>query len=229
MKWCAIIPARKGSKGIPGKNKVLVKNRELIRYTFEAALGSRKLEQIILSTDDQDLISLVKRDYPLIRVPFLRPAELASDSSKSVDVVLHALGYIEPVPEYIVLLQPTAPLRTSLDIDDAISRLEEHINEYDSLVSLCKVEEPHPYKMKRIVDGKVISLIEGTSSERPRQELPEVFRLNGAIYIASTNLIRERATLMGTTIPYVMPPERSLNIDTTADIRALEMILSAKF
>lgn len=221
MKWCGLIPARKGSKGIPQKNRVLVGGQELIRYTFEAATKSKRLEKVFLSTDDPEIIEIAKRDYPALDVPFVRPAHLSDDKSKSVDVALHLLDSISDEPQFLVLLQPTAPLRTAEDIDRAIELMEKNYPVFDSLASLCEVDEPHPYKMKVVKNGTIEPLIEGTSSEIARQELPTVYRLNGALYITEVTTLRSRKSFFGKSFPMVMDRARSINIDSPEDIELL--------
>ena len=154
-------------------------------------------------------------------MPFVRPADISDDKSKSVDVALHLLDSISEKPQFLVLLQPTAPLRSADDIDRAIELMEANYPQFDSLASLCEVDEPHPYKMKIVKDGMIEPLIEGTSSEIARQQLPPVYRLNGALYITEVATLRARKSFFGKSFPMVMDRERSINIDSPEDIELL--------
>lgn len=139
-KTLAIIPARGGSKGIPYKNIMNINGKPLIAYSIEAAKQSKYIDYILVSTDD-DKIKEVSLQYGA-SVPFLRPEEISNDTAKSIDVVIHGINYLKESGEefdYVVLLQPTSPLRTSQDIDEAIEILIK--NEKESLVSVCEVEE----------------------------------------------------------------------------------------
>lgn len=229
MKYVAIIPARGGSKGVPNKNIRLLAGKPLIAYAIETALTSNMFEDIIVSTDS-DKIADVALAYGAT-VPFMRPDYLATDRSRTIDAVIYTLDRLrdEFKSEYdaTVLLQPTAPLRNSDDISKSISLFEE--SKMPSLVSIAKLEEPHPYKLKKIVNGMVEPFLQGVNadSERPRQELPECYFLNGAIYITESTVVRKDRSFFGKeTSYYIMPNERSVNIDTEIDFKLAEVLIN---
>ena len=218
----ALIPARGGSKGLPGKNILPVGGRPLIDWTIAAARGSRFVDRVVLSSDDDAIIATARACG--CDVPFRRPAELATDTTPMIDVVLHAL---DALPEYqrVVLLQPTSPLRTSADIDAACEALDR--SDAPACVSVSPVEQS-PYWMYRLTDERRMQpLIDTGSQATRRQDLPEVFALNGAVYAARADWLRQQRTFVTSeTIAHVMPLERSIDIDTAADLEAFKRILA---
>lgn len=212
-KILALITARGGSKGLPRKNVLQAGGKPLIAWTIEAALNSRFVSEVILSSDDDEIIEVAKGLG--CKVPFRRPIHLASDTSTSIDVVLHAIGEV-PGFDYVVLLQPTSPLRTALDIDAAFEILErEHA---PSCVSVAEAEQS-PYWMFRLDERlKLHSLLPATSMAQRRQDLPTIYTLNGAIYIARIDWLREtRSFVTHETVAYVMNKRSSIDIDTLED------------
>lgn len=227
-----LIPARGGSKGVKDKNIVPVGGRPLISYTIEAARKSRLLGDCIVSTDSRAIAEISKEWGG--KVPFLRPAALATDEAGSIDVALHALDTYDPDGkyEYLFLLQPTSPFRNEEDIDRSIELAYTH--RAASVVSFTCEESRHPYYMyfvkswpgagerQRVVpafDYKV-----GT----PRQEFPAAAYRNGAVYLALVSYMREaRSFVSGDLVPYFMPAERSLNIDGELDVKYAEFLISS--
>jgi CMP-N-acetylneuraminic acid synthetase len=222
----AVITARGGSKGIPQKNLCAILGKPLIAFTIEAALQAKTLTRTIVSTDDQT-IAQVSEQYGA-EVPFSRPQHLASDTATSKAVLQHAVTYLKENENYsadiIVCLQPTSPLRTAEDIDQAVNLCLQ--SGADSVVSLCQVKH-HPYWMKKIVDGRIYPLIlEDEQNYTRRQDLPPVYQLNGALYVTRTKALFEENRILGEfTIPYIMPQERSIDIDSQTDLRIAEYIL----
>lgn len=228
-KILAVITARGGSKGIPQKNIKVLLGKPLIAYSIQTALQSKTLTKIIVSTDDET-IAHVSKQYGA-DVPFLRPKYLASDTATSLSVLQHAVSYLEEKEDFsadiIVCLQPTSPLRSVEDIDQAVTLCLS--SGADSVVSLCQVEH-HPYWMKKLVAGSVYPLMEIDDEEYPRrQDLPPVYQLNGAIYVTRRKVLLEEESLLGKhTLPYIMPQERSIDIDTPIDFKIAEIILSGE-
>ncbi len=225
----ALIPARGGSVGIPGKNLVSLAGKPLIAYAAEVARAAEIFQDIVVTTDSED-IARVASQYGA-RVPFLRPRDLATSAAPVFPAVLHALDWLaeheERHFEVVMLLQPTSPLRTPDDLRRAMTLLREH-PEADSVVSVCRVEEPHPFKLLKLQDGYVSPFIEweGDFYYGPRQSLPEVFARNGAIYLSRTSSMRRHGTLLGPRpLAYEMPPERSVNIDSHLDLLFAETLL----
>jgi CMP-N-acetylneuraminic acid synthetase len=228
-KTLAVITARGGSKGIPQKNVKVLLGKPLIAYSIQAALQSRTLTKIIVSTDDET-IAHVSEQYGA-EVPFLRPKHLASDNATSLSVLQHAVRYLEEkecfLADIIVCLQPTSPLRSAEDIDQAVTLCSS--SGADSVVSLCQVEY-HPYWMKKVVAGSVYPFMEIDDEKyHRRQDLPPVYQLNGAIYVTRRKVLLEEERLLGKhTLPYIMPQERSIDIDTPIDFKIAELILSGE-
>lgn len=225
-----VIPARGGSKGVPRKNLIHLLNKPLIEYTIKEALDSHHLDKVIVSTDDEEIAEISKSLGA--EVPFVRPAELATDSALSIDVVIHALKTMGELDQkkyqIIVMLQPTTPFRTSNDIDNGIELLLR--GGVDSVISVVNVGAHHPLRMKRIIhDGWLINYIEqGKEDMRPRQELPPVYIRNGSLYITWRNVILSGSFVGTNCKAYIMPPERSVNIDTKFDIILAEYLLKER-
>jgi CMP-N,N'-diacetyllegionaminic acid synthase len=226
IKSVGLITARGGSKSIPQKNVKLLAGKPLIAWTIEAALRSRLLDRVIVSTDDEE-IARVARECGA-DVPFMRPAELAQDDSPHLDVIRHALDWLETESktelDYLMLLQPTSPLRTTEDIDAAIALAADV--DADAVVSVCQTHD-HPYLSKQVTpDGRLLDFVEKPRGYLARQKLPPAFALNGAIYLVRRNVLRERDDwYTDRTFAYIMPPERSLDIDTPWDLHLVELIL----
>jgi CMP-N,N'-diacetyllegionaminic acid synthase len=204
MDAIGLITARGGSKGIPRKNVRPLAGKPLIAWSIEAALASR-LSHVVVSTDDEE-IAEVSRSHGA-EVPFLRPAALAGDTSPHVDVVLHALDWCADgsgrEPEWLMLLQPTAPARTAEDIDAALDLAES--SGASAVVSVVETAH-HPYIAKRMDEaGRLSDFLEVDLPYRRRQDFPPCYVLNGAIY--------------------VMPEERSLDVDTPWDFHVADLIV----
>ena len=221
----AIIPARSGSKGIPNKNIYKLIGRPLIDYTIKAALESNCFERVIVSTDCKKIAKIAEECGA--EVPFLRPESLAGDTAKSIDAVLDVLDRLADKYQTCCLLQPTAPLRSAEDIQAAIQSFES--SGKDALVSVSRFEEPHPYKLKIIEAGNLKPFINGKESEVPRQLLPQCYCLNGAIYLNKVKFLEENRTFFAKeTEAFLMPEERSVNIDTKLDLILAEVLLKSR-
>lgn len=218
----AIIPARGGSKGLPGKNIRMVGGRPLLAWTIAAAQGARSIDHVVLTSDDMATMAVARSLG--CDVPFQRPDALSTDTATSVDVVLHAL---EAVPGFdtVVLLQPTSPLRSAGDIDAAFEQFER--TGAESCVSVSPVEQS-PYWMYFVAsDHSLAPVLPSPVAMTRRQELPPVFALNGAIYIVDVAALRRtRSFVSPRTVAYIMPPSRSLDIDTAADLAEFSAAVS---
>jgi len=221
-----LITARGGSKSIPQKNIKMLAGKPLIAWTIEVALQCKYLSRIIVSTDDEK-IAEVARQWGA-EVPFIRPAELARDDSSSISAVLHAIHWLEEkegfCPEYIMQLQPTSPFRTAEDISRAIELAKDR--HAVAVVSVCEAER-HPYLCKRILDdGTLADFMKTDINYLRRQDFPPAYALNGAIYLNQRGaLLRDQTDLPEGTVAYVMPQERSIDIDTPWDWHLAELIL----
>lgn len=213
----ALIPARGGSKGLPGKNVRNFCGKPLIAWTIEASLACPNIDRVVLSSDDEEIMS-VARAYGC-EVPFRRDASLAEDSSSTVDVVIDALDRC-PEAVTVVLLQPTSPLRTSEDISTALFLYQQ--SGAKSCVSVCEAAQS-PYWMFSISNqDTLVPIIQDAVAHR-RQELQTAYALNGAIYIADTEWLRTSRSFIDTkTIALVMPQSRSIDIDTLEDFELAE-------
>jgi CMP-N,N'-diacetyllegionaminic acid synthase len=222
----AIIPARGGSKSIPNKNIALVGGEPLLHWTISAARKSRHLSRTIVSTDD-DAITAVARQHGA-NVPFKRPASLARDDTPGIDPILHALSWFDQQeryhPDWVMMLQPTSPLRTTADIDGAITIMQKQ--KADGVVSVMPVDH-HPYWMKEVdADGRMRNFISIDPPILRRQDLPPLYALNGAIYLAKRELLlREKSWYTANTFAYIMPTSRSLDVDTPWDLEVADLLL----
>lgn len=226
IKVLAVIPARGGSKGIPYKNLKKIAGLTLVEHAVRVALNCPLVYKTILSTDDPKIAKAGKRAGA--EIPFLRPRRLAGDKSRTIDAVLHLLKNIKDEPEIILLLQPTAPVRSSKQASEALNLL---INDEDAdaVVSVVSLNEPHPLKTKTIEDGRLKPYFPGADSQVPRQLLSKAYKLNGAIYAVKRNaLLKEKSFLPKETIPYVMPAETGINIDSPFDLIILKSLVKVK-
>jgi len=216
----ALITARGGSKGIPRKNIKAIAGKPLICWTIEAALRSSLLNAVVVSTDDLEIAELARQAGA--QVPFMRPAELAQDQTPGLDPVLHAL---DQLPQYdsVLLLQPTSPLRTTDDIDGCLNLVMRE--KAQSVVSVSETET-HPYWTYRLnADQTMVRLLDVAPVAR-RQDLPAFFSLNGAMYFAEANWLRNSRSFVGAeTLAYVMSKEHSVDLDTPLDWKFAELLL----
>jgi CMP-N,N'-diacetyllegionaminic acid synthase len=220
MTLLALIPARGGSKGIPRKNIRPFCGKPLLQWSIDSALGSACVDQVVVSTDDPEIAQLARACGA--EVPFLRPAELASDTAPGIAPVLHAIEQLAQVTD-VLLLQPTSPLRTSTDIQ-AIAALRQQAGR-ESAVSLTPSGN-HPAWMYSLSQDQQLEPLLQLDGVHCRQQLPPAYVLNGALYLASrTFLLREQAFIAPETVGYVMPAERSVDIDTPLDWQWAEFLM----
>ena len=223
----AVIPARGGSKAVPRKNLVRVGGRPLLEWTLAAARAAMCIDRVIVSTDDEEIAAVARAGGA--DVPFLRPAELARDDSAGADVVLHATAWLKEhqgyLPEYVVTLQPTSPLRTANDVDAAVGLARAH--DAHSVISVSPAAQS-PYWMVRVdADLQVHEFLPGDPPTR--QQLPPLYVINGAVYVTETaHLLQTRALYGAGTLAYVMPEERSLDLDTEWDMQLADLVLGAR-
>tara|TARA_A200000113_G_C8811519_1_gene337382 strand:+ start:104 stop:802 length:699 start_codon:yes stop_codon:yes gene_type:complete len=227
-KILGIILARGGSKGIKDKNIVKFGNKPLIKWTFDAAKKSKKISKLILSTDSKKIASLARKNK--IEVPFLRPKKFASDKSKSIDAIEHAINFFKKQKvffDYIVLLEPTSPLRTTLDIDKSINLIIK--NKADSLVSICRVDEINPSFLFKKKNKRLQPLEKKISNHLRRQDVEPIYFLEGTIYISKTNvLFKKRSFCHSNTIGFEVPKWKSLEIDDKTDLEIGKSILKQR-
>lgn len=214
MKPLVVIPARGGSKGVLRKNIKLLNNKPLIEYTIEAARGVFKDEQICVSTDDLEIKSVVESLG--LKVPFIRPDKLASDTAGMYEVLLHAVEFYENggyFPDTLILLQATSPFRTAAHIKKAINIYDKNC---DMVVSVKETKSNPYYILKEEKDGWLINSKEGNFSRR--QDCPKVYELNGAIYVINIQSLKaQRLNTMKKIRKYEMDDDSSIDIDDYYD------------
>lgn len=226
----AIVPARGGSKGLPGKNIKNLCGKPLIAYTLEAALKSKEIERVIVSTDSQEIASIAKQ-YGA-EVPFLRPACLAEDESSAVDVYLHAVEYLmnlsgQSIPKFAVLL-PTVPLRDENEIDAAVRMFKE--KDATTLISVVEADVPVSWYYCMDETGTVRNAgFDTINVMRNRQKNSKYYIPNGAIYILDYQLLKkERTYYSKNTLGYTMSKEKSVDIDTIDDFEYAEHLMQKR-
>ena len=228
-KILALIPARGGSKGLPKKNIKPFAGKPLIGWTIEAGKYSKYIDSVIVSTED-NCIATIASQYDA-EIPFIRPSELSTDDAKSIDVILHALNWLNQnneVFEILILLQPTSPLRTSMDIDCAIEFFFE--KNAKALISVSEVEHSPLWCNSLPEDLNMSSFLKDEVLNRNRQELPLYYRINGAIYMANTDYLQREKSFFGTqTYAYIMPKEKSIDIDCEIDFKIAEFLKRKNF
>lgn len=222
----AIIPARGGSKGLPGKNIRLMNGKPLIAYAVEEALKAKHIDRVIISTDDEE-IARIAVEYGA-ELPFMRPAELASDTAMAVDNYIYTIGRLEkesgkPIDAFVVL-QPTSPLRIAEDIDGAVELFEE--KNADSVISYC--QEAHPVTWHKFLDeeGRFVDIFDSNINNRQDNRIS--YYPNGAVYVFRTSVIRERKYYTDKSFAYIMPRSRSIDIDYMEDFEYAEFLLSRR-
>lgn len=217
----AIIPARGGSKGIPEKNIKELANKPLIAWTIEEARKSKYIDRLILSSDDTKIINTARTWG--CEIPFVRPAELAQDNTPGIEPVKHAIKTLPEKYDYICLLQPTSPLRKASDIDGCIEKCIE--NKSDTCVSVTRADQ-HPYWMYVIHEDDILKPLFADKHFFRRQDLPEIFILNGAVYCAKTRFILDSSSFISQdTVAYLMDSESSIDIDNEFEFKLAEYML----
>jgi len=228
MNILAIVPARGGSKGIPGKNIKLLYGKPLIAYSIESAFKSQLINRIIVSTDYVRIAEISKNYNSEV---IIRPNEISRDDSLTVDTISHVLNTLKKegyFPDIVVLLQPTSPLRTPKDVDNAINLFIKNKDKCDSVVSVCEFEHS-PYWALKIKNDYLTPIFSQEYLRKRRQELPISYIPNGAIFVSSPDKIRKyKSFYCPKTIPYIMPFDRSIDIDSALDFKLVELLLEEK-
>lgn len=225
MKILAIIPARGGSKRLPNKNVLDLNGKPLIKWTIEAALGCNEIDTVMVSTDSSNIADIAIQAGA--EVPYLRSAELSSDTASSSDVVLNVINYYESIGnefDVVILLQPTSPLRTTNDIKNAIKLFEE--KKANSIVSVTECEHSPLWCNTLQPNLKMDNFIPDGLKNIRSQDLPKYFRLNGAIYLVNVKKFIEAKTfILNNTYALMMPQINSVDIDSLLDFKYAEIIM----
>lgn len=228
LRILAVVPARGGSKGVPRKNLREVGGKPLIAWTLETARQAAHLfADVVVSTDDPEIAALAAElGFP---APFLRPAELAGDRAPTLPVMQHAVRFLEEKAgqryHWVCLLQPTAPLRSAVDLEAAVALAA--AGDCDSVIGVTRVEAHHPILMKRIEGDRLLPYSLEEKEGTRRQDLqPPAYMRNGAVYLTRRDVIVDRNSIWGDTIrPLIMPGERSHSIDTEIDLKLADLLL----
>jgi CMP-N,N'-diacetyllegionaminic acid synthase len=225
-KVLAIVPARGGSKGVPRKNVRIVGDRPLIAWTIGSALTSKTVDQVILSSDDIEIID-VARQWGC-DIPFTRPPELATDAASMLDVIHHAADICGDGFEWIVLLQPTSPLRSAEDIDATVAACMQA--GAPAAVTVTPTDKSPFWMYFRGESGLMTPIMNDPRNlSYRRQDLPPTYALNGAVYVARRDWLKGRSSFLSPeTICHVMPRERSIDVDTEYDFSMLKAYLSVR-
>jgi CMP-N-acetylneuraminic acid synthetase len=219
LRILGLIPARGGSKGIPDKNLRFLGGKSLVQRAWEAATGSGVVDRVILSTDS---VEIAKCGQSLgIEVPFLRPPELAKDETPMVDVIRHMIEFLRKtneVPDAIMLLQPTAPLRQPEHLRAATELLVPE--DVDSVVSVAEIPQhyaPH-YAMKVSTQGLLTHYLPGSINIKRRQDVPKAYSRNGTVYLFRVLSFEKYQDIYGSkSVPLLIPDEETINLDTMED------------
>ena len=221
--FLAIIPARGGSKRLPRKNVLDLCGKPLIAYTIEAALKSKYINKVIVSSDDEEILNISSNFGADI---LKRPYELANDTATTFDSIKHTIDNFEKY-DYIVLLQPTSPLRNEKHIDEAMELLEK--KKADTIVSVCEMEHSPLWSNTLPKDRNMNNFLKDEILNKRSQDLEKFYRLNGAIYICKTEkLLEEKSFFLKENIfAYIMDREYSIDIDEEIDFKMAEVILKS--
>lgn len=222
----AIIPARAGSKGLPKKNTKPLNGLPLIGHTIVEASKSQHISDIIVSTDSREIADIAIKIGA--QVPFLRPNELAQDNSKAIDVYIYTIDRLNNEFGYkihnFIVLQPTSPLRSFSDIDAAIDKFQQY--QADSIISVTEASHPPAWAKKIRKDETLEDYFPHKSSNRNRQEIEKAYMPNGAIFIFNASKLKaEYRYYFEKTYPFIMPAERSIDIDTELDFNIVEYLM----
>lgn len=228
-KILALIPARGGSKGLPGKNIRMLADKPLIAWSIECARRCTYLDYVLVSTDDKKIADVARKFKA--EVPFLRPAEYAQDNSPTIDVITHAMDFVSNTLgqqfELVLLLQPTSPLRSTEDIQEALKLLSD--KRARAIVSVCEMEHPPLWSNVLPPDKCMKDFLRPEVKNTRRQDYPTYYRLNGAIFLGDWDYIKANRGFLGEdTYAYVMPRDRSFDIDNELDLSIVEAIIKKR-
>lgn len=232
MRVLGLVPARRGSKGLPLKNIRPLQGKPLLAWPIEAARASRYVDRVVVSTDDAEFAALAQAAGA--DVPFLRPSELASDTAPSIGVILHALDALEAAGDsygYLALLEPTSPLTGAEDIDAALEALVEKRAVADAIVGVTALVSNHPaFAVRLDARGMMRPYTAASFDLLPRrQDIEPLYSLDGSLYISSVEAIRrERGFCHDRTLSYLTPRWKSLEVDDLIDFICIEAILAQR-
>ena len=229
-KILAIIPARKGSKGLKNKNIKRFAGKPLIHWSIKSAKKSKYINKIIVSTDSKKIRKYCKSMK--VDVPFLRPKKISKDNSKSIEFILHALNFLKKRKElfdYLILLQPTSPLTTNEDIDKALLKLHNKRNKADSIVGVSENTHHHPSFNVKVNKSSFIKPLEKKFSNSRRQDLTKLYSYDGSIFISKIDKLIEKKTFYHSrTLAFISKKWKSIDIDDIVDFIVAEALFKKK-
>lgn len=228
-KILAIIPARGGSKGLPGKNIRELRGKPLIAWSIEHAQKSQYVDDVYVSTDSKDIAEVAERFG--VTVPELRPEYLARDAAPSSEFILHTLDLLKGRGreyDYFILLEPTSPLRDVEDVDKSIAMLVDH-PESESIVGVAMSGTIHPAFMMTVGEDGFLKPLDNGRHDVRRQDLPKVYFFEGSVYVSSVDAYLKKKTFYhDKTLPYIVPEWKSHEVDDIVDFRIIETIMAMK-
>jgi CMP-N,N'-diacetyllegionaminic acid synthase len=222
--FLAIIPARGGSKRLPRKNVLDLAGKPLIAWTIEAGKNSSYIDKVVVTSDDEEIMQIASN---LGADVIERPAELASDTATTFDAIKHAIENTSGHFDYVVVLQPTSPLRNSMHVDEAIELLFE--KQADAIISICETEHSPLWSNTLPEDGSLKNFLPDEIKNKRSQDLPKYYRLNGAIYLCKVNrLLSEKSLFLSDRINgYVMSIKNSIDIDVDTDFELAKILIQS--
>lgn len=220
-----VIPARGGSKGLPGKNILPLAGKPLIAWSIEAAFACSEVDRVIVSSDDAQIMATARALG--CEVPFVRPATLASDNASGIDVILHALETLPEHYDWVVVLQPTSPLRLAADVRTCLEMCLSH----NAPACVTVVPTKSPFWSYFLAEDHTMTPVLGKdNTQKGRQQLPQAYTLNGAVYVVRSDWFRKnRVFVCPETCAYVMPVERSVDVDTALDFKLASLLLEERY
>lgn len=227
-KIIAVIPARGGSKRLPRKNILELSGKPLIAWAIEAAFKSKYIDEVMVSTDDIEIADIARK-YKAV-VPFLRPEEISNDKATTFDAVKHVINFYKKELnnsfDFVLLLQPTSPLRSQIHIDEAIELLEK--KNAETIISVCESEHPLAWYNSLPHDNNMSSFVKNMMRKEKNLDLKKSYRINGAIYISNIKkLLQKKSFFISDRIfAYIMEKEASVDIDDMFDFKFAQFILS---
>ena len=226
QKVLAIIPARAGSKRIKNKNKLKLAGKELVRYAIESTISAKLVSTIAVSSDDDDILTIAKEYEGLYTIK--RPLHISGDHAQAITYVDHTIETLKQSFDYVVIIQPTSPLTIGEDIDGTLNLLFN--STADSAVSIMKLDHAiHPVKIKKLKDLELLPYFEEERNRMAAHEIPELYVRNCSVYASTINTIRHGKIIGDKCLGYLMPRERSLDINDPIDFDFAEFLMKRKY
>lgn len=223
-KTLAIIPARGGSKGLPGKNIKNLCGKPLLAWTIDQALKSNTIDKVLVTSDSEEIIECAKNFGA--EAPFKRPEHLSTDAAPSIDAIEHAINFLNEEYDVVALLEPTSPLRNEEDLDNALRGLIDNWDDYDAVISAGKVTLEHPAICKKLENNTLVPYVNVKSTVTRRQELPDAYFPYGVIYASKTkNLLQERTFYQNRILPFTIERWQNYEIDDICDFICVESMM----